>query len=183
MNKKGFIKIAIIIAIVIVAAGIVYLLVPKKTIAPVQTTKTFQGVRGAVFEGYDEITYSFDYPVDTFSISSKPDGNPVIFHNLKTGADNPVSISYEEGRGFTPQDYFDNELKTQCSDCVPMESNVIIPNVKTFGNAKTAWVIFPGGAWLFATKIPKPTGDMEKVLGTFKIVGTKIQQPIPQPQQ
>ena len=177
----------IVLILLVLAGGIVWSLNFKPggeapdQISPESTT-TFRGTHQAFFEGFDVITYEFTYPTDKFEVVSNEPTTHVVFKDKQYGSVYEVKITYEGGRGFTPQDYWNEVLKRECSDCSAPASYVKIPEASQTlitSNNSYNWLIFSpkNGGWLFIAKMPASGDFFIDVLKTFHVVETKNQQP------
>ena len=136
----------------------------------------------AYFEGYDRLYYEFSYPESDFSITTSPDNRKITIKEIATGKIDTVVISYEGGRGFTSQNYWNEVLKSSCPTCEQITNPISIKDSQgliTFASENKEWIIFSGpsagggGAWLFVVELQKPTIELEKIISTFAFVEAK----------
>ena len=136
----------------------------------------------AYFEGYDRLYYEFSYPESDFSITTSLDNRKITIKEIATGKTDTVNISYEGGRGYTPQDYWNYTLKPSCASCEPVANPISVKDAQglaTFANKDKEWIVFSGpstgggGAWLFAAELQKPATEVEKIISTFTFVSAK----------
>jgi hypothetical protein len=133
----------------------------------------------AWFEGYDRLYYEFSYPEADFSVKTSGDNRIITIEEKASKAINTITVSYEGGRGFTPEDYWNEVLKKNCLDCQRVDNQIEIKDAVgliTFSGVDKEWVIFNsvnsagGPIWLFAAEINKPTEKINKILSSFTLV-------------
>lgn len=210
MNKKGFTNIVlalVIVAIVMAVGAVGYLFFTKQvdnqTPQPPQVAKEkvfrsplanipapaagepltlYSSLLKAYFEGYDRLYYEFIYPESDFSITTSPKDRTIMIREIATGKTDIINISYEGGRGYNPQDYWNYTLKQSCASCEPVANPISIKNAQgltTFANQDKEWIIFNGPsvgggrAWLFAAELHKPAIEMEKILSTLTFISAE----------
>lgn len=85
------------------------------------STSVFGDSVSSFFEGTNTLSFTFSYDpsliVISATTSSKVGGKTILVQNLSSGDLAKVYFSYEGGRGFTPTDYWTNELQSSCKDC------------------------------------------------------------------
>lgn len=133
----------------------------------------------AWFEGYDRLYYEFSYSEADYSVKTSSDNRIITIEEKASKTLNTITISYEGGRGFTPEDYWNEVLKKNCSDCQRVANPIVIKDAAgliTFSSADKEWIIFNsvnnagGPVWLFAAEINKPAEKMNKILSSFTLV-------------
>lgn len=185
MDNKKFVSIAIVSIIIVLAGLVAYFTLFKTVPSPVVDSSESDALANkplkhhgpllleAWFEGYDRLYYEFDYPESDFSVTTAPDNKKITIKEITTGKTSLVSVSYEGGRGYTPQDYWNETLKPTCANCVPITNTVSVKDAQglvTFANQDKEWVIFSGpptSGWLFVAELQKPASNVEKILSSF----------------
>lgn len=188
MHQKGSVNIILLIIIVVLAAAVGYFALTKKVNAPQTETppapeiKTFQHSFWAFFEGWDAITFEFNYPADAFEVTAEERGPVVKLKNLKTNEVDLITLTNESGRGFSPNDYWNEVLSKNCATCKQIENKTTLNNVSevlTFENNEKEWIIFYSKfnnlsvPALVIAEFSKPAGEAEKILSSFKITDFK----------
>ncbi|MHA1796113.1 MAG: hypothetical protein ACTSUK_08375 [Promethearchaeota archaeon] len=194
---------------ILLIAGIVYFTVGKKpsgseTITPPTKaeTKVFRASLGTTpipegqtppltlydplleswFEGWDRLYYEFAYPENEFAISTSDDNRKITIKEKEAGRIHTVTITYEGGRGFTPNDYWNEVLKKECPTCQQIGNPIAIKDAQglmTFASEEKEWIIFGSPsrtAWLFVAELLKPASSVEQVLTTFTFIQPEEQE-------
>lgn len=165
MNNKINWLVGGVVIVVVVAIGIA--LIGREASAPVLPSsqpvehQTVTAEARAWFEGFDEARFSLDLPQDVvFPPSTRgaiewQDGDQV-FSGI-------VFASYEGGRGFSPEDYYENVIKPQCPNCVAAPAPQIpggrnILSYYTDGKNGQITIFQAGqGTWLFVADFYRRT--------------------------
>lgn len=188
MSNKKFVNITIVSIIIVIVGIVSYFTLSKSVPSPVvdsaesgvMTNESLKHngplLLEAWFEGYDRLYYEFNYPEFDFSVTASSDNKKIILKEIATGKTSVINISYEGGRGYTPQDYWIETLKPTCPNCSLIDNSINIKDAQgliTFANQDKEWIIFSGpadkggSAWLFVAELQKPALSVEKVLSSF----------------
>jgi hypothetical protein len=200
--KRGFVGAVVgLIFILACIIGLYYLLFYKKTeyiappITPAQqattsnsSLQTYASTVEGIFEERDTISFQFTYPKAAFVVEASTDGKQVTITENRTATttvgtttqmtatttDHSLLITYEGGRGFMPEDYWKEEGKKMCADCVKSVAPFQIPNSETSltyeNNKKIVHIVKSpkDTSWLFIFQLEKPVGNVMNVLRTFE---------------
>lgn len=154
-----------------VAKGVLYFInkpeTPKEEIvennknSETEGTSHFTGEVSAWFEGDNVAALHGDFPED-FTITQGGEDKPRNF-DVKDANGNTVAyiyISYEGGRGYTPEDYFSNNI-------APSFADLSAPAEVTYGDltwtraetANTEWHLRTDGEWIIYVENAKANHD------------------------
>ena len=199
-NQRGFFSALIgLIFILLCIMGLYYLLFYKKTEEYVaknpqdqvaSTTPNVELANGmttyvskveADFEEHEVQSFQFSYPNDTFSVSGSTDGKKVLILEKQSGNSgtstatttlHTLTISYEGGRGYSPNDYWTNIAKKSCANCVKIDPPFSIVNAtSTLAYQNEQKIIHivssPNKSWLFVFELKRPGDNAVNALRSF----------------
>ena len=160
----------------------------EKATTTAQNLQTYTSTVEGTFEEKETISFEFSYPKNTFAVDASTDGKQVAISEITnvsaqigsttvattTVLKHSLLVTYEGGRGFMPEDYWTEEGKKICSDCVKSVAPLQIPNAESSltyeNNKKIVYIVKSpkNTPFLFVFELQKPATNVVNVLRTFE---------------
>ena len=138
--------------------------------------KTYKGslVPGDYEDTSGTVNYLFNYP-DTISVEISLDKRTLTLTDTISGKITTIHISYEGGRGYSPADMFNEQIKKTCVDCTIVSNKISVQGntglITVIGGGKE-WLIFApptDSQWLVIASLSSSTDQTaERIISTFK---------------
>jgi len=204
MNKQGFSTNIILVAVVIVLAGVViYLSLPSQLSSPTPppsggspvapapattiTPPPTSGLQryadsyttyGQHFSPEYRIFYEFFYPSSDFTVETSANKQPPIILKESNGKTHSILIGINlEAFGGTFRQYFE-AFAGACSDCQEVQNNINIANateVYTFANNTREYIGFVSPkTGIVIAVLEKPTDKAKRVLESLSVTTTIV---------